>query len=395
MITPPERNAQGMQELPSEIFKFDVKNHWSRLVKLGSVQSIPMIFRCDALTDEGWGRFRRCYALAEVAQQSGRFRVHFLSRALPKSLKKKVSEIHANLQTLPEGSTYQQDLAHLHSMFDMMSRKRVIVVVDHADYESEGFKSLRSDQRVILLAIDDGEKKHYDADFLINPNLDAELIAYSTSPDCQRLLGPKFTMIRDEVHTLRQDPTERMAENFQFLVSLGMSDHWGHAMKAIEAVRRSTHRFETHVIVPTDWPHAEAAKRLIGNHPRVHLYEDPSFMPQLLARSDLALVASGHLTYELAYLGVPMLSVSMNSSQVSTAEAWSTRGISDYIGDVEKLTPELIMEKILYWMERDQDLEERGIASQRVIDGRGKFRALEKLTKLLQNITEGKIKLGA
>ncbi len=365
------------------------------LDKLKSVQSIPLIFRCDASSDEGWGRFRRCYALAEMAQQSGRFRVHFLSRSLPKNLKKKVSEIHANLQILPEDATIEQDLAALHSMFDLMSRKRIVVIVDHEQWNSECFKSLRSDQRLVLMAIDDGDRRHYDCDFVVNPNLDAELIAFSTSEDCQKLLGPKFQMIRDEVHTLRQDPTERMAENFQFLVSLGMADRWGHSLKAIDAVRRSTLKFDTHVVVPNDWPHTETAKRLIGNHPRIHLYEDPSFFPQLLARSDLALVGAGHITYELAYLGIPMMTVTMGAQQLSTSEAWKSRGISDHLGEVDRLTPELIMEKLLYWMERDQELEEKGISSQRIVDGRGKFRVLEKLTKHLSNLQEGKIKLGA
>ncbi len=359
------------------------------------MQAIPLIFRCDASTDEGWGRFRRCYALAEIAQQSGRFRVYFLSRALPKSLRKKISEIHAQHQVLAEEASLEQDLAALHSMFDLMSRKRIVVVVDHEQWDSDCFKSLRSDRRVSLLAFDDGHRRHYDCDILINPNLDAELIAYSATEDCQKLLGPKFSLVRDEVHTLRQDPTERVAESFQFLVSLGIADRWGHALKAIEAVRRSPIKFETHVVVPSDWPHSEAAKRLIGNHPRIHLYEDPSFLPQLMARSDLALLGAGPLTYELAYLGIPMMTVTLDPSQSTTALAWSTRGISENLGDVDRLTPDLIAERVMYWMERDQELEERGLASQKMIDGRGKFRVLEKLTKLLASSGESKIKLGA
>lgn len=354
-----------------------------------------MIFRCDASSELGWGRFRRSYALAEIAQQSGKFRVHFLCRNLPKALKKKVSEIHANLQILPDEASIEQDVAALHSMFDMMSRKRVVVVIDNPHWNAEGFQSIKTDNRTILLALDDGDKRHYECDFLINPNLDAELIAYSAAEKCQKLLGPKFGLIRDEVHTLRQDPTERMAENFQFVVTLGAGDRWGHSLKAIDAVRRTNVKFETHIVVSADWPHTENAKRLIGNHPRIHLYEDPSFYPQLIARADLCLTSAGYTTYELAYLGVPMMTVSTNSAQVSLAQSWLSRGISDHLGEVDNLTPELILEKIFYWMERDQELEERGLASQKIIDGRGKFRILEKLTRLIQDQQEGKLKLGA
>jgi len=348
------------------------------------VQAIPIIFRCDASSEIGWGHFRRCYALAEIAQQSGRYKVHFLCRMLPRNLEKKLKEIHAAVQVLPAEANLEQDLQVLHSMFDMMSRKNVIVCIDHYDWTTECFQSLKTDPRVVLLTFDDGVRRHYECDFLINQNLDADSIAYSSTPGCQQLLGPKYVMIRDEIFTLRQHPTERMAEGFQFLVTLGGGDRWGHSLKAIDAVRLSNEKFETHLVVGGQWPHLERAKRLIGNHPRVHLYEDPSFFPQLLARADLALCGAGSTTYELAYLGIPMLTTALVPHQAAIGKAWEGRGIADYLGPAENLTPEFILQKILHWMDRDQELEDRGISAQKLIDGRGKFRVLERVAKFIQ-----------
>lgn len=347
------------------------------------VQSIPIIFRCDASSKLGWGQFRRCYALAEVAQQSSRFKVHFLTRPLHKSLRKKLSEIHATVQILKEESSIEEDIAALHSMFDMMSRRRIIVCIDQKDWTPESLTELKRDSRVILVVFDDGMKRHYEVDFLVNHHLDAEGIGYSTSSNCQRLLGPKYVMVRDEIQTLRQHPTERMAEVFQFLVTLGGGDSWGHTLKAIEAVKQSPIKFETHIVCPSDWPHVDMAKRMIGNHPRIHLYEDPSFFPQLLARADLTLCAAGMTTYELAYLGIPMLTVAINSVQQRIGETWQKRGVAEHLGFAEGLTPQLILEKLHYWMERDQELEERGVRAQKIVDGRGKFRVLERISKFI------------
>lgn len=348
------------------------------------MQAIPLIFRCDASNEIGWGHFRRCYALAEVAQQSGRYKVYFVTRPLPKGLDKKLSEIHASVQRLSEAATLEEDLAYLHSTFDLMSRKKIIVCIDHYGWTSECFTELKKDSRVVLMAFDDGQKRSYDCDFIINQNLDADKIAYDTASSCQKLLGPKYVMIRDEIHTLRQHPTERMAESFQLLVTFGGGDHWGHTLKAIEAVKMSTAKFEAHIVVGSQWPHIEKAKRLIGNHPRIHLYEDPSFFPQLLARADLALCGAGSTTYELAYLGIPMLTVAMVPHQAVIGKAWEERGISDHLGSAESLTPEIILQKVMYWMERDQELENRGVEGQKVVDGRGKFRVLERVAKLMQ-----------
>lgn len=348
------------------------------------MQAVPLIFRCDASSTLGWGHFRRCYALAEIAQQSGRYKVSFLTRPLSKSLDKKIKEIHASSHLLPEDATLEQDLSSLHSLFDMMSRKNIIVCVDHYEWTSECFTELKQDPRVILVAFDDGQRRHYDVDFLINQNLDAEQIMYSTGEETTRLLGTKYVMIREEIHTLRQHPAERIAESFQFLVTLGGGDKWGHALKAIEAVKSTQVRFDSHIVVGSQWPHLEKAKRLIGNHPRIHLYEDPSFFPQLLARADLALCASGSTTYELAYLGIPMLTTSLVPNQTPIAKAWVDREIADYMGPADSLTPEMILNKILFWMERDQELEDRGIKAQKLVDGRGKFRVLERIAKFIQ-----------
>lgn len=353
------------------------------LAKLDLVQSIPIIFRCDASSEIGWGFFRRCYALAEIAQQSGRFRVYFITKSLHKSLKKKLSEIHANVQFIDDSASLEQDLAATHSMFDMMSRKRIVLCVDHRDWTSECFSELRKDSRIVLVAFDHGQKRFYDCHFMINPNLEAENIAYATSDDCHRLLGPKYVMIREEIHTLRQHPTERMAEAFQFLVTLGAGDRWGYTLRAIEAVRRTNHKFETHIIVNSEWPHLEAAKKMIGNHPRIHLYEDPSFFPQLLARADLALCSAGNTTYELAYLGVPMMSVALDASQNAVGESWARLGIGEHLGPAEMISSEHLIQKLEYWMERDQELEDRGVRAQKIVDGRGKFRVLERVTKFI------------
>ncbi len=348
------------------------------------VQTVPIIFRCDASNELGWGHFKRCYALAEIAQQSGRYKVHFLCRPLPKNLEKKLRDIHASVQILDVNATLEQDLAYLHSLFDLMTRKNVIVVIDHYDWTSECFTELKRDPRVALICFDDGLKRHYDCDFLIDQNLDADKLIHSASPNAQQLLGPKYTMIRDEIFTLRQSPTERMAEGFQFLVTLGGGDRWGHSLKAIEAAKMSSIKFELHVVVGTQWPHVEKAKRLIGNHPRIHLYEDPSFFPQLLARADIALCGGGSTTYELAFLGIPMLTTSLVPHQVPIAKAWEQNGIAEYLGPAEMLTPERILEKVLQWMEQDQEIENRGLAAQKIVDGRGKFRVLERTAKLIQ-----------
>lgn len=356
-----------------------------RLDTLIKVQATPIIFRCDANTEVGWGHFKRCYALAETAQQSGRYKIHFLCRPLPKSLEKKLRDIHASIQVLDENATIEQDLSYLHSLFDLMTRRNIVVVIDHYEWTTECFKELRQDPRVVLAVFDDGIKRHYEADFVIDQNINADKISHSVSDGCQLLLGPKYTMIREEIHTLRQSPTERMAENFQFLVTLGGGDRWGHALKAIEAVRMTNLKFETHIVVGSQWPHVDKAKRLIGNHPRIHLYEDPSFFPQLLARADLALCGGGSTTYELAYLGIPMMTTTLVAHQNPIAKAWEEAGVSEHLGAAEFLTPELILQKLQYWMENDQELENRGVIGQRIVDGRGKFRVLERTAKFVQD----------
>ena len=349
------------------------------------MKAIPLIFRCDASGDVGWGHFHRCYGLAEIASQSGRYKIYFIARELPRSLHKKILQIHGHYQRVPDEAPLEEDLRILHGMFDLLSRKNIVVCIDHPDWTSEFFQELRQDSRVVLLVFDDAQRRVIPCDVLINANLTASKFPYQVPKETQVLLGPKYAIIREEIHTLKQHPTERVAENFQFLITLGGTDKWGHAITAIEAVKKSTVKFETQVVVGSQWPHIERARKIIGNDSRIHLHEDPSFFPQLLARADLVLSAAGVTTHELAYLGIPMMLTALVPSHKDLALAWEKEGLAEYLGLVEQLTSDFILDKIIYWMERDQELEDRGMAGQKIVDGKGKFRIMERVAKIIQN----------
>lgn len=78
-----------------------------------------------------------------------------------------------------------------------------------------------------------------------------------------------------------------------------------------------------------------------------------------------------------------MMTVTLVPQHNSVAMAWQDLGLSEHLGQAEGVTPELILDRIRHWMEREQELEHRGVGAQKLIDGRGKYRLLERISKQL------------
>ena len=56
--------------------------------------------------------------------------------------------------------------------------------------------------------------------------------------------------------------------------------------------------------------------------------------------SDFVITAGGMTTYELVYLGLPMIIISTADNQINLAIAWDRLGVAKYFGPVHDLTQE-------------------------------------------------------
>lgn len=163
----------------------------------------------------------------------------------------------------------------------------------------------------------------YPVDLVWNPGVSAP-DAYGSTP---ALLGPTYYPVRREFWRFRDRPLEFSGESRRVLITMGGADPEGYTQVAVAGARAV--ECELRVLVGASNPARERLARVL--HPE-ELVEPVEDMAPVLAWADVAVAAAGVTAYELAFLGVPTLLVTVADNQEPNAAGFSARGAAVNLG---------------------------------------------------------------
>lgn len=247
------------------------------------------------------------------------------------------------------------------------------VVVDGYHFGAS-FQSLLVEQGQKVLWIDDfGHAGTYTAHLVLNQNLDADERLYAQRDARTRLLlGSRFTLLRREFLHWAAIDRERPASVTDVLLLAGgggandLSDRVLGMLTELES-----ERLRFHVIGHTP---SEASQ-----DPRIHRYQRLSDLSGLMADSQLAVSAAGSTAWELAFMGVPALLVSVAENQRPVAAALEHHGAAVDLGWHTELEGERLRNH-LEGLIRDRDARsEMTRRGQELVDGEGADRVVAQL----------------
>ncbi len=141
------------------------------------------------------------------------------------------------------------------------------------------------------------------------------------------------------------------------------------------AIRRIADEYaDTHIIYPVHLNPLvmEAAQRILGDHPRIHLIKPVNVqeMHNLIARSYIVLTDSGGLQEEAPSLGKPVLVLRNETERPEAVQAGTVRLAGTQYESVYRLTKELLDREDIYLeMARAVNPYGDGKASQRIVGG--------------------------
>ncbi|GEM_PF-1237807 len=228
------------------------------------------------------------------------------------------------------------------------------------------FQEVVKEAGLKLLLFDDLAQDPLTADVVVNPNAGAQEEALYRCPvSTNLLLGCKYAMIREEfIHA----PPRTRKGSFRILVTFGCG-RTGHLVRAaIEGLNLIRVPFEGMAIC------GDKAGALAGGggikDDRWTILGPTSRMADIMANADLALCAGGTTTLELAYMGVPMVIVTLSENQIRGTRALAKKGGALGAGDSQEgigQAPRLI-EALLKSPGRLKTMRRVGRA---LVDGRG------------------------
>ena len=309
-----------------------------------------ILIRSDASSRIGAGHLMRMLALGQLLSDSG-YEVHFAT--IPYNppvlsyLKDEPFQLHYLAQEEPWDAC--KDLERLLNL--ALEIRPLWLVLDGYQFRTDYEKGIK-DGGFRLFRVQDIPASHCVADVLLNQNYGAEHMKHSTEPNTYLLAGLKYSLLRREFRTVNLN-RKRFLERgrFHLLVSLGGGSEISDSLnlKIVEGLSE---------IRECDWS-ATLIVGIMGQRSKTLMeLANKSSMPiQVITenrniafemlKSDLAIVSCGSTMWELMYMKVPFLVVSLTEVQRDYLAFLAGEGLCVDLGWYENLTPKRVRDSVL------------------------------------------------
>lgn len=334
-----------------------------------------LVLRADASEAIGTGHVMRGLALAQ-AWIAGGGSATFAMAECPPSLCERLRDEGANIVSI------RAPRASLDDAEETAGRARDLdarwVWVDGYDFDTGFQRALRTRGLSVALVDDDALAERFDADLVLNGNAYATLDLYAHKAESARLaLGGRYTLLRGEFSPWRLWRREIPDRARRILITTGGSDPRdaaGTLLRAFERLPREGLEIQL-IVGAANANRARLERQAASIGARV--IHDVRHMPECMAWADLAISAAGSTSWEMAYMGLPALTVVIADNQERIARCLADRGAARPLGRVESLDVDVVAAEVHRMVEDANARTTLSRAGRRLIDGRGAARAAD------------------
>jgi UDP-2,4-diacetamido-2,4,6-trideoxy-beta-L-altropyranose hydrolase len=256
-----------------------------------------------------------------------------------------------------------------------------VLIVDSYNVSEHYFIKLKEFVS-FLCYVDDLNKFKFSVDILINGNsYGGELEYESFDNKTEFLLGPKYTILRDE---FQGSETIKINEHVNTIsVLIGGSDRSNFIMHFIELINNEPDlkKYRYNIFIGPGF--SEDVKKQIRDYKfdNIIIHEDLFEIKNILLNSDIAISGGGSTLYELMSLGIPTLSIIFAENQERNVETLNRRNCIEKLGWLDKISDDEIKSKVMALAENVERRKELHNNQLKLIDGKGVVRIVDKIEK--------------
>ncbi|MDP3565273.1 MAG: UDP-2,4-diacetamido-2,4,6-trideoxy-beta-L-altropyranose hydrolase [Methanoregula sp.] len=336
----------------------------------------PLIIRADASPQIGTGHVMRCLALGQAWQDYGGT-VIFITTSDSAALSNRIRKEGMDWEVISTVAGSDAD-----ALLTISYAKKTgagWVVVDGYHFNDTYLAIIRNAGLQILAIDDKASVPLPHADIVLNQNVYATPYMYlGREPGQTFLLGTKYALIRREF--LRNAPLVRPVPNVatRILVTLGGSDPDNVTQTVIESVRDLTSDGRATIMIITGYsnPHYDTLAAAAAGYPGIQLIPPTEEMPGLMAWAEIAVTAAGSTVWEMALMGVPVLTLVIADNQLPVAEELEKLGAAVNLGRSNRITPEPLGRTIRRVMESKDIRQDLSAKIRVLVDGEGAARTV-------------------
>jgi UDP-2,4-diacetamido-2,4,6-trideoxy-beta-L-altropyranose hydrolase len=348
-----------------------------------------LIIRADVSVQIGTGHVMRCLAIAQAWKERGE--VIFVMAGQPSALETRLHSEGIKIAHLSVKAGSIEDAQQTADFAQQLAAQWVVVDGYHF---GAGYQKAIKNLGVNLLFIDDySHADRYYADLVLNQNISAHEDLYqSRETYTQLLVGTQYVLLRREFWQWRGwhrviNPAETASVGIarKLLVTLGGSDPDNLTFKVIQALQQiSIDDLEVIIVVGGSNPHYQKLQAEVTRSKlSISLQQNVSNMPELMAWAELAIAAGGSTNWELAFMGLPSLIISLADNQTEIAAKLNSQKIVSHLGWHQQVTSDRISQAVKELLGDRARREEMSRKGQKLVDGHGAARVVAKMANML------------
>jgi UDP-2,4-diacetamido-2,4,6-trideoxy-beta-L-altropyranose hydrolase len=341
-----------------------------------------LLIRADANGHIGTGHVMRGLALAQAWHECGGDAI-FLSDCESEGLQQRIRSEGFSLVVVERSHPDPADLKQTVDLLQSLRRNKTgqWLVLDGYQFGPDYQEKIRESGSKLLVVDDYNHQSYYLADILLNQNIGAEHFQYACDPDTVLLLGTKYVLLRKEFLS-RKDKMHIAPEIARkILVTLGGANPQNVMTIVIQALKLvDIEELEAKIVIGPSNHHVEILKRKIkSDRTTEHVFQlvQDANMPELMSWADVAVSGGGSTCWELAFMGLPFLSIILAHNQVRIASGLDKFGAALNVGWYSDLTEKKLASHLAAFISHHKFRMDMSKMGCQLVDGLGAKRVIE------------------
>jgi len=304
----------------------------------------PLIVRADANARSGIGHLIRSAALAQGWAARGGNAI--LLASIEGQTPAAIAATGVELRRLPAAHPDPADLPAV--LAAARSAGAAYVACDGYHFDAEYTSRLRAAGLRTLVIDDIADAPRYDADIVLNQNIYAERFTYRAAEGTTFLLGPRYALLRREFVRRRDWQRPHPERARRLLVTMGGGGGSEPLMTAIEGlIALGDASLDVTVLAgPSTIGGDTAARAAAQSGLPITFVSNPADMPGLFAGADMALSAGGSTCWEMCFMQLPAVLVTLSDNQSGITAGLHEAGAAQHLGWREQVTPGMIRDAV-------------------------------------------------
>ncbi|MGG3888379.1 UDP-2,4-diacetamido-2,4,6-trideoxy-beta-L-altropyranose hydrolase [Metabacillus fastidiosus] len=336
-----------------------------------------LVIRADASSLIGTGHIMRTLALAQLFKKS--VKVQYVCAEITNELLNLLIKEQIEVKLLNEKLGTKEELLATINYIKLLNTQWIII--DGYEFDESYISGLKDTGLKVLLIDDFGQLNYYAADIVLNRGVYAREDMYlNREPYTELLLGPKFTVLREEFLRWKGVPKKIKKVPRNLLVTMGGADPNNITLKIINMFDRVLlDHYTIKVVLGAANTHANVIKERVKRiNIDVELIEIANEMPTLMNWADIAITAGGTTLFEMAFMGLPSAVIQIAENQRSAKVLAEKYNTCIFIGEDRKIL-DTDIKKVISILQDPKMRYAMSVNGQRLIDGDGNKRIIKKM----------------